>query len=330
MTTQRRSNLCLFCNAPGPFGKREYGQRPTAANWPARHCFEHKSIDLCHHCGGGFVSESMSDDEIDSFYAELYRHSAPAAIPDISNLHELSPRFFSQVLYLKSFVPLVDGMRVLELGPNVVSALPALSVFCRPRYYYYDQLESRIIRYFGGQRLGAYANAADIVEQIGSGQLDLVYASHSVEHLNPGSLDELFDGIGKALRPNGNIFLEVPFDLRNDAIYPPHTLFFTPDSLQHFLQRRGFEIVDLTAWQTSARRSGHQPVRDSARGHDGRSKPAFLQRLKSGLRRSVLSIPFLERTLRSTRLRRGLARTLQNIPTPYDSRPFIRAIGRKT
>jgi SAM-dependent methyltransferase len=272
----------------------------------------------------------MSDDAIASFYAELYGHLGPASNPDVSDLHELSPRFFTQAQYLKSFVTLFDGMHVLELGPNVVSALPALSLFCRPRYYYYDQVESPIIRYFGGQRLGAFADAASIVEEIGASQLDLVFASHSVEHLNPASLNELFDGMSRVLRTNGHIFVEVPFDLRNDAIYPPHTLFFTPASLQHLLQRHGFEIIDLTAWQTSVQRTEYQEMRDSAVCHDGRPESAFLQRLKSSLRRWLLGIPFFERRLRRARLRRGLARALRNIPTPYDSRPFIRAIGRKT
>ncbi len=328
---QQRAEVCLFCNAPAPFAVRDYDRNPAQDNWPPGHCFEGKSIAICQRCGGGFVAEPMRDEDIAAFYDALYRPPHARIAPAVSDLHEFSPRFLSQVLYLKSFVALTDGMRVLEIGPNAVSALPTLLLFCRPRYHYYDQVESPIIRRHGGQRLGNYASGTAIMEHFGAGRLDLVYTSHSVEHLNPNSLHELFESIAKALRRSGHVFVEVPFDLGNDAIYPPHTLFFTLESLRQLLERHGFRIMDLAAWGTRERdeatAAAAEPSLNS--GCSGVPAPAR-RRLKERLRRYVLGVPFLEKRLRTLRLRRGLARALRSLPTPYDSRPFIRVIGQKT
>jgi hypothetical protein len=321
---------CLFCGAGNQSDVVEYGRNPNEKGWPEEHCFKGKLIVLCSHCGGGFLEDAPDDDEIAGFYEAVYRRSGDGSVPRISDLHEFSPRFLSQVVYLKSFIPLPDGMRILEIGPNVVSALPSLSLLCRPHYFYFDQLDSTIIGYFGGNRLGAYATPGAIDTHFAGDKLDLIYASHSVEHLNPRSVDDLFAALGAALRSGGHMFIEVPYDLGGEEIYPPHTLFFTPESLRQFMMQHGFEVVDLAMWEADGSRQPNAPISPGARTCSSmRPRPGVASRLKCVLRQSMLGIPALERALRPLRVRRGLPRALRALPTPYDPRPYIRVIGRK-
>jgi hypothetical protein len=281
-------------------------------------------------CGGGFLKAPPSDDEIAVFYEEVYRGTGGGRLPRVEDLHEFSPRFLSQAVYLKSFVPLADGTNILEIGPNVISALPSLSLFCRPNYRYFDQLDSPVIKYFGGTRVGAYAGPDAIKEHFGGGKLDLVYASHSVEHLNPGSVDALFGALREALRKGGHLFIEVPFDLSNEEIFPPHTLFFTSESMRLFLMRHGFEVIDLAVWgkdDSKAQNATSAPSGASARS--GNVQPPSANRLKAFVRKMLLGVPAVERALRPLRVRRGLPKALHALPTPYDPRPYIRVIGRK-
>ena len=272
----------------------------------------------------------MRDDDISTFYSSIYdaRHVEGASGPQ--DLNELNARFLSQSLYLKSFVDLRDGMRVLELGPNVVSALPALSLFCRPRYFYFEQVDSEIISSYGGKRLGSYASGAEIVRRVGRGGLDLVYASHSLEHVNPAGLTELIEGVAAAIAPGGHFFFEVPDDLSVNMLLVPHTLFFTEASILHLLARREFEVVNLARWgkrgklQESSSAIADDPANTTSRGP---LRPT--SGLRSVVRNVVFGIPFVAKAVRPLRLQRGLMRALRQLSTPYESTPYFRVIARK-
>jgi hypothetical protein len=311
---------CVFCAHPGPFAMQAYGGKDEPAHWPETHCFKGKQVALCPGCGGGFVHPAMTDAGISAFYAAVYTERQDSGSTERDRLHELTARFLSQALYLKSFIDLRDGLRVLEFGPNVVSALPALSLFCTPDYRYFDQVESPIIASYGGRRLGAYASGAEVLRQVGAGGLDLVYGSHSLEHVNPASLDELFAGLSAATARGGHMFFEVPDDLAIRLLWVPHTLFFTRESLVRLLERHGFEIVHAGRWGTAnaAAPSQYAP-------HSMAPKPT----LKGALRRTLLNLPVLGPALRRRSLQRGLADALKRIRTPYESTPYFRVVARK-
>ncbi|HWA39817.1 MAG TPA: methyltransferase domain-containing protein [Burkholderiales bacterium] len=310
---------CVFCSGPGPFAAQAYGAGEVPAHWPPKHCFQDKAVALCPACGGGFIREAMTDAEISAFYAAVYtgREDAGSAAPE--RLHELTARFLSQVLYLKSFVDLRDGLRVLEFGPNVVSALPALSLFCKPSYRYFDQVESPVIASYGGRRLGPYANGAEVVRQVGEGGLDLVYASHSLEHVNPASLDELFAGLSLATAAGGHMFFEVPDDLAIQMLWAPHTLFFTRESIVRLLERHGFEIVHVGRWGAAA------PAGPAHYTPAAAPKPTA----KGALRRGLFSLPAAGPALRRFSLQRGLMEALKRLRTPYEPFPYFRVVARK-
>lgn len=316
-------SACIFCSAPDRFSSRRYGDRPIPANWPKTHVFQGKTIAVCTECGGGFVREEMTDEDISAFYSAVFEVRQDSCGPQPEALYELTPRFLSQSLYLKSFIDLTDGMRVLEFGPNVVSALPTLSLFCRPRYYYFDQLDSSIIASYGGRRLGAYASGAEIIRHLGKGGLDLVYASHSLEHVNPVSLDELFAGIATAVAPGGHVFFEVPDDLSIDMVLVPHSVFFSEASIRRLLDRHGFEVVHLGRWDKKA-----APTKEVI-GSGSRTNGQARAKVTAALRKAALGIPLAGRALRPVVLQRGLRLALRQTRTPYESTPYFRAIARK-
>jgi hypothetical protein len=311
---------CIFCLHPGPFAMQAYGGKDEPAHWPKTHCFQGKQVALCPGCGGGFVHPAMSDAEISAFYSAVYAGRQHSGSAERERLHELTERFLSQALYLKSFIDLRDGLRVLEFGPNVVSALPALSLFCAPDYRYFDQVESPIIASYGGRRLGPYASGAEVLRQVGADGLDLVYGSHSLEHVNPASLDELFAGLSAVTAPGGHMFFEVPDDLAIQLLWVPHTLFFTRESLARLLERHGFEIVHAGRWGTA---KAATPLHYSP--HSATPKPSF----KGALRRILLNLPVLGPALRRQSLQRGLMAALKRIRTPYEATPYFRVVARK-
>lgn len=320
---------CIFCLATESLTSRQYGvaELPEGVTWPSSHCFQGKTLAVCSHCGGAFVHERMKDEDISAFYSAIYDARHVGRAPKMTDLNELNARFFSQSLYLKTFIHLKDGMRVLELGPNVVSSLPALSLFCRPEYHYFDQVDSTIIARYGGRRLGSYASGAEIVRKLGEDSLDLVYASHSLEHVNPSSLDELVKGVSSAIVPGGHFFFEVPDDLSINIVLVPHTLFFTEVSLRMLLERHGFEIVHLGRWGSPAGASPAHAARPDCMVDIGVSRRGSL--IKDLLRRMLHAMPFLEKSVRPLRLQRALMLTLRTLPTPYESTPFFRVIARK-
>ena len=320
---------CVFCGAEKPFSQRTYDKRSVPHGWPRFHCFENKTIAICSQCGGGFVYEAMNEEDISSFYSAIYAARGNTNAPRLGDFHELTPRFFSQSLYVKSFINLRDGMRILELGPNIVSALPALSLFCRPRYYYFDQVDSPIIAHYGGRRLGAYASGEEIVRHVGKSGLDLVYASHSLEHVNPGSLEELVRGISTAIGPGGHLFFEVPDDLSINKLLVPHTLFFTEASILRLLVRHNFEIVNLARWGEAGGRKGSSEVPTDPEQAKARGSAPPSSGITSTIRNVVLGIPFIEKAIRPLRLQRGLMLALRRLPTPYGLTPYFRVIARR-
>jgi hypothetical protein len=320
---------CVFCSSKAPMESRDYGtpRIPKGVTWPTSHCFQGKSLAVCAECRGAFVRQPMQDEDISAFYSAIYDPRARRP-PRVSDFHELNARFLSQALYLKTFLDLRDGTRILELGPNLVSALPALSLFCRPRYYYFDQVDSEIISRYGGKRLGPYASGAEIVRKCGREQLDLVYASHSLEHVNPSNLGELLEGAFTALAPGGHFFFEVPDDLSINLLLVPHTLFFTEASMRQLLARHGFEIVNLAHWGGMPTRAGvAQPDSDISVSPSNRVSPPG--NLRAALRNLLLGIPFVERMVRPLRLQRGLMLAMKRLPTPYEPTPYFRVIARK-
>ncbi len=291
--------------------------------WPAKS----KTIAFCAHCGGGYAHEVLSDSEISDFYASAYlkdENQTPSTNSPYA-LNELTPRFFSQVMFLKAHLPLENGIKVLEIGPNEVSALPALCLFSNPEYYYFDQVESQIITHYGGQRLGNYASPEAIRAQILENSLGLIYGSHSFEHLNPFSVEGLFRTFAFALRPGGALFFEVPDDITHGCYLPPHTLFFSAVAIEALLRRTGFELVVCSHFDGGDRYVGSS--RADAPKAVATSQTA--QPWKERLLQVLMSSERIAAAMKPYRLKKALPQSLKSIGTPYEPIPYFRVIARK-
>lgn len=291
--------------------------------WPEKS----KTIAFCANCRGGYAHEVLSDSEISDFYASVYLKEKKQA-PSITSpyaLNELTPRFFSQVMFLKAHLPLENGTKVLEIGPNEVSALPALCLFSKPEYYYFDQFESQIIAHHGGQRLGNYASPEAIRVQILENSLGLIYGSHSFEHLNPFTVEGLFRAFAFALRPGGTLFFEVPDDITHGCYLPPHTLFFSAGAIEALLRRTGFEVVVCSHFDGGARYV--RPSRADAPKAVTPSQTA--QPWKQRLLQVLMSSERIAAAMKPYRLKKALPQSLKSIDTPYEPSPYFRVIARK-
>jgi SAM-dependent methyltransferase len=325
---------CPCCGFSAEFRSVPYDRNPNEDKW-TYNCFAGKSLAACPSCGSYFTREILSDNELNEFYGNLYQGRSVAAL-DLTDRYEFTPRFFSQALFLKTQVNLHDGIRILEIGPNQVSALPAMSLFCKPAYYYFEQYEFPIIEHYGGERLGPYFPREYIDGQAKAGKFDLVLMSHSLEHVNPSGLHDTIKSIHAVLEDGGHLFIEVP-DQINGAKPPPHTLFFTIEGLKALLESEGFRVTgmqsidDRPSGQHALAPSGERAVRT------GEPFLAMIIRKSFGLcsriTRKGIGLfsrnPSMMQSLRPILLRQELQERLKKLGVPYSQIPYLRVVAKK-
>ncbi|HEX3725104.1 MAG TPA: class I SAM-dependent methyltransferase [Pirellulales bacterium] len=100
-----------------------------------------------------------------------------------------------------------------------------------------------------------FVPGCDYRSQFEDGTFDLVYLEHVFEHLPEAP--SLIEQFWHLLAPGGVLMIMVPnhacrrarhLGLRFDGFTPPaHLFYFTPESLQHVLTSRGFEICQTEA-----------------------------------------------------------------------------------
>ncbi len=315
---------CPCCGCTAEFRSAPYDRNPSEHKW-TYNCFKGKSLAACPSCGSYFTKENISDNELNEFYSSLYQGTSVAAM-DESGLYEFYPRFFSQALFLKTHVDLFDGIRILEIGPNQVSALPAISLFCKPTYCYFEQYEFPVIKHFGGKWLGHYFSQDYIDSQTKVDKFDLVVMSHSLEHVNPGNLHNTIKSLYAVLENNGHLFIEVPDQIIGDKP-PPHTLFFTIEGLRALLESEGFHVTGLQSIDGKA--SGQHALAPS-KGETVKISRSFLLRF---ILRSIglcSKIPFMVRLLRPALLRLVLKDKIKELGVPYSHIPYLRMVAKKT
>ena len=145
---------CPCCGNENGFNSVPYDVNPSEHKW-SYNCFSDKSLSVCAVCGTYFTREIILDDELNEFYSNIFDGQEDVGFNPLDKF-EFTPRFLSQVLFLKTHLELFDGIKVLEIGPNSTGVLPTLLLFCKPLYYYFEQSEYPAITYFGGKRLGEY------------------------------------------------------------------------------------------------------------------------------------------------------------------------------
>ena len=73
--------------------------------------------------------------------------------------------------------------------------------------------------------------------------VDLIWMSHSLEHIFPDDLKKVLSSFHKALNKNGKIFIEIPNDVQMKTFNVPHTLFFNRVSLSKLFGQLNFKII---------------------------------------------------------------------------------------
>lgn len=312
---------CPCCGNAEQLTTTAYDKNPGEEQW-SYNCFADKTLSSCPTCGSFFTREALKEEELNQFYNSLYSEIDSGSVK-INRLHEFNPRYFSQVLYLNSHVDLFDGIRILEIGPNQVSALPSYSLFCQPVFCYFEQYEFPIIQHFGGKKLGEYFSKRYIENQNNADKFDVIHMSHSLEHINPSSLSDVISSIHTALKDKGALFIEVPDQLAG-VKPPPHTLFFSLKGLTVLLEKAGFKITGL---QTVA-----SPISQQAAQHinNGQIKKRTLLSLLTKCAIGVGNrIPLLMRCCRPLFQRLALVDQMQALRVPYSEISYLRIVAKK-
>ena len=175
---------------------------------------------------------------LDNYYKSIYKNIKP----NLNKFKEFNSRFFSQVLFFINHSKLKKNIKVLEVGPNAQGILPTLKIFQKNIiYYYFEQLHINK-DHQNVTKLGDYYDP----DKDELPNVDLIWMSHSLEHIHPNDLNKIIKNYYNALNPGGKIFIEIPDDFKTGYLYFPHTLFFTKKSLSKLFQNFKYKITAVS------------------------------------------------------------------------------------
>ena len=319
---------CIICNQKeGASPYLDYKKSPTISGDLCVRAFTEKKIYKCDSCESCFIYPNVNEKELDNFYSALYS-KLPQKLSLLQNYFPYqNSRYLSQVIFLKSFLNTNRNINVLEIGSNITSILPALSFLSeRIKFLYFDQIESPIIKKYGGKRVGAFADPESMQKLIKKDKLDLIHMSHTLEHISPSNLASMLQQCWRTLKYEGYIFIEVPFQLEMENFYPPHTLFFSTDGLSSLFKRLGFKIINLELVNETTSRTENKNI-ESERISSIIQKINFLKSRIYGFFMIILvQIPWVNNVFKKLHF----LSCIRKLQTPYDRRPFIRLIAQKS
>jgi hypothetical protein len=208
-----------------------------------------KSLKIltCSKCDATFAG-NLNYKTLNNYYSTVYNRSyylkTLKSIQN-NNFYEYNRRFFSQVVFYLQTNNLFKNIKVLEIGPNIQGILPSLNLFQKKiSYFYYEQTLSEIIKKTGrgrSKRLGNYFTPKKKLPKV-----DLIWMSHSMEHINPKDLRATFIKFYKALNNNGKIFIEIPNDLCTKNFTFPHIFFYSEKFLRLFFKSLNYKIESIS------------------------------------------------------------------------------------
>jgi len=319
---------CIICNqkeSASPY--LDYKKSPTISDDLCVSAFTEKKIYRCDSCESCFIYPNVNEKELDKFYSDLYS-KLPQKLSLLQNYFPYqNSRYLSQAIFLKNFLNTNRKIKVLEIGSNITSILPALSFLSEKiEFLYFDQIESPIIKKYGGRRVGAFADHESMQKSLSNNSLDLIHMSHTLEHICPSNLTKMVTQCWHALKTKGYIFIEVPFQLEIENFYPPHTFFFSTDGLSSLFKRLGFKIINLELVNLTQSLIEHQKT-------ENKHTSSITQKcnfLKSKIYRLLLIILVQIPGVNKIFHKLHFLSCIRKLKTPYDQRPFIRLIAQKS
>jgi hypothetical protein len=210
--------------------------------------FRGRIVWWCESCGSGFVPNARA--LIADYYAAAYaaeikqdRALSPEAYADPAT-RAASPaiarhlaRVDQQIAALRRLGGAFDAVLDYGSGPGYfLRALdPTVKLAVEPDAASRPHLDA----------IGARVTTLDAVEP---SSLDLIMASHALEHLCAEDLMATLRAMKAALKPDGLLYVEVPQGalsaLRLAYRHEPHTIFFSPPGLEQAVRRAGLTIVE--------------------------------------------------------------------------------------
>ncbi len=197
--------------------------------------FKNVKVVTCNECHISYC-ENIIRENLDNYYKSIYNYGVN---DEEIRFSEFNSRFFSQVLFYINHVRINENIKVLEIGPSKQGILPTLKVFQKKiNYYYFDQKK---IKYDHKNifKLGDYFDP--LKSELP--KVDLIWMSHSLEHIFPNDLHNVLSVYYKALHKGGKIFIEIPNDVATKTFHVPHTLFFEKEGVIKLFEKFNFKII---------------------------------------------------------------------------------------
>ena len=223
---------CFLCQSSKVDQKYTYGAGTFSQE--SKEYFKNVKILSCDDCQISFCV-NIQREKLDLYYKKTKKKIQGAS----NRFQEFNSRFFTQVLYFINHSSLKKDISVLEVGPNTLGILPTLKIFQKKiKYYYFDQVD---LKHDHKEifKLGNYFSPEDKNLPM----VDLIWMSHSLEHIFPEDLIKVLSSYHKALNKNGKIFIELPNDIQMKTFNAPHTLFFSQKSLLKLFGKLNFKII---------------------------------------------------------------------------------------
>lgn len=231
-------NLCIFCSEEVEDNFYFYKNNPNVSSEILADLNLSKlKIFKCNNCNISYCS-NVTESQLDNFYKKIFDERKI----NKSEKSGFNKRFFSQMLYFINHSKLFKNIRILEIGPNQHGIVPTIKIFQKKfKYYYYENLK---IQSNNGEivKLGDYWNPfKDKLPEI-----DLIWMSHSLEHIIPEHLTQVIKSFYNALSEGGKIFIEIPNDIEAEKFTMPHTLFFKTEGLIKLFKDHKFKIIAVS------------------------------------------------------------------------------------
>ncbi len=233
---------CIACGRP------QDGKIPYPL--PRSDLFAGLDVGLCRHCGMGAVLSAIDPDRLHQYYVRDYahltdRHERPAPAAYFASREAMfkPQRSLSQLRLAAKHLP-DPPRRILDLGAGFGTTLYLAKEFWAEAALLAVEPDSAMAPYL--QHIGA-----EVVQspgQVEAQSVDLVIASHVLEHYQAAEVAEVLQELRRLLAPGGIVVAEVP---NSDFVaYPqiaghshePHLLFFSPAAFSALFTKAGFSI----------------------------------------------------------------------------------------
>ncbi len=227
---------CLLCNSNET--KEIFSYKEGSFVTESKKYFANVGIRTCENCKISYCTNIIKEN-LDNYYKSIYQNTQNKKK---DRFKEFNSRFFSQVLFFINHVKLHKNIKVLEVGPSNLGILPSLKIFQEKIYYYYfDQITLKH-KFNNITKLGDYFDP----DTSKLPEIDLIWMSHSLEHIIPKDLIKIIKTYHDALKKGGKIFIEIPNDVKTKSFNVPHTLFFEKEGLSKLFEKLNFKILAIS------------------------------------------------------------------------------------